>query len=104
MIGLKWDSLGARSEGNGFGLGVWVGVGLELIELACIGALAINSCPVECDCRFVNIKLCLMLFNIREAISLKCRQFNNILDAEEVLQSYAYSISTQACWVHTTEV
>lgn len=54
MIGLKWDSLGARSDGNGI-----EGEG----DFECIGALAIHSYPTECDPRLVNHKWCLMLFN-----------------------------------------
>lgn len=57
MIGLEWDSLGARSDGGGFKGG-----------FKCIGALAIHSYQTECDAGFVNIKLCLMLFNTRAEI------------------------------------
>lgn len=62
MIGLKWGSLGARSEGNGF-------EGEGDFECDFEGALAIHSYQTKCDPRFVNHKWCLMLFSIsRETV------------------------------------
>lgn len=72
MIGLLWDSLGASSDKNRF-KGIF----------ECNGALAAHSYPTGCDPRFVNMRLCLRLFNITGEIFYLAQ---TVLDTERFLK------------------